>query len=52
MWFVRIEETFQPVLGCWRHALETGMVRPVLGCIFNKRKVLEAVTTDAFIHVE
>jgi len=52
MWFVWIEETLHPVLGCWRHALKTDMVRPVLGCIFNKRKVLEAVAADAFIHVE
>jgi hypothetical protein len=46
MWFARVEQLFHPTFGGLRYVLESGMFKPVPGCIFGERKFLQVVSGD------
>jgi hypothetical protein len=52
MWFPPIKQLFHPIVRVSRHALKTGMFKPVLGSILCQGKFPKAVSGDAFVQVQ
>jgi len=52
MWFAPVKKQFHPFLCVFEHTLNTGMLKPVHGGVFNERKFRQAVSGDIFVQVQ
>jgi hypothetical protein len=49
VWFRPVKELLHPFHHMLRDTLETGMLEPVLGSVFRKRKVRQNISGDVFV---
>jgi hypothetical protein len=52
MWFRLVKQPFHTFDRTFRHTVNAGMLKPVLGSIFSKRKFRQAVSRDVFVQVK
>jgi hypothetical protein len=52
MGFCPIEQLLHSFHYKLRHTLKTGMLEPVLGCVFSERKFHQTPASDVFVKVQ